>query len=102
MSSKKNERNPLLDYLASKPVKVSQPKKKVVVDTAEQKQRITIHLSKGIIDRAKNAVYWEPGLTLTDLAEQALKVELDKLEKKRGDKYPQRKKDQLKGGRPLQ
>ena len=103
MKKKKNELlHPLTEYLASK--KIVSKKKDVEQTNTDSsiKQRITIHLSKGTIDRAKNAVYWEPGLTLTDLAERALIKELDALEKKRGEAYPQRKNMQLKGGRPLQ
>lgn len=64
------------------------------------KERMTFHLPPDVIDRAKNAVYWTPGLTLADLAARALSRALDGLEKKRGKRFPRRKAE-LKGGRPV-
>jgi len=65
------------------------------------KQRITIHLTKDLIERVKDAVFWQPGMTLTSLAEEALETALKKLEKTRGSTYPKRTQNNLKGGRPL-
>lgn len=65
------------------------------------KQRITIHLSTELIDRVKNAVFWEPGLTLAAFAEYALYQAVEKLEQERGAPYPQRREQNLRGGRPL-
>jgi predicted DNA binding CopG/RHH family protein len=65
------------------------------------KQRITIHLSTELIDRVKNAVFWEPGLTLAAFAEYALHQAVEKLEQERGAPYPQRREQNLRGGRPL-
>lgn len=65
------------------------------------KQRITLHLSVELIDRVKNAVYWEPGLTIAGFAEKALEKAIDKLEKEKGDSYPTRHDYRLKSGRPI-
>jgi len=67
---------------------------------AKAKERMTFHLPVQVMDRAKNAVFWTPGLTLTDLAAQALTEAVDRLEKKRGEVFPPRKAE-LKGGRPM-
>ena len=64
------------------------------------KERLTVHLPVGLIDRVKNVVYWTPGLTLAGLAKDALAQTVDRLEKKRGEAYPAREAE-LKGGRPL-
>jgi hypothetical protein len=64
------------------------------------KERMTFHLPVRVMERAKNAVFWTPGLTLADLAAQALTDAVDRLEKKRGKVFPPRKAD-LKGGRPM-
>jgi len=64
------------------------------------KERMTFHLPVEVMERAKNAVFWTPGLTLADLAAQALTESVDRLEKKRGEVFPPRKAD-LKGGRPM-
>ncbi|MEX0849639.1 MAG: hypothetical protein WD055_05390 [Candidatus Dependentiae bacterium] len=107
MAKKKNktiEANPLTDYLSpqAKP-KQTKPATKTVetLDEKALKQRVTIHISVDLIDKVKNAVYWEPGLTLTEFAERAFLRELKKWEKDWGEEYPQRQDYQLKGGRPL-
>ncbi len=64
----------------------------------QAKERMTFHLPVEVMERAKNAVYWTPGLTLADLAAQALTDAVDRLEKKKGEPFPPRKAD-LKGGR---
>ncbi|MGE0009830.1 MAG: hypothetical protein AB7F19_04750 [Candidatus Babeliales bacterium] len=105
MSNKKTiGSNPLMAYLSQE----IEPKKnstaqKTKNDTSDvsPKQRVTIHLSTDLINKVKDAVYWEPGLTLTAFAEDALQKALEKLEKKRGEKYPERTDHNLKGGRPL-
>jgi len=90
--------NPLTDYLS---VKSPVSEKPTVSIEPQLKQRITVHMSIELIDRVKNAVYWEPGLTLTEFAERAFDRELKKWEKEWGEQYPKRKEYQLKGGRPL-
>jgi len=51
-------------------------------------------------ERAKNAVFWTPGLTLANLAAQAFTNAVDRLEKKRGEAFPPRNLEP-KGGRPM-
>lgn len=100
--------NPLTDYLSTEPKK-NPPTTTIAATKIEKKdepihtlkQRVTIHISVELIDRVKNTVYWEPGLTLTEFAERAFNRELQKWEKEWGEEYPQRKEYQLKGGRPL-
>ena len=64
------------------------------------KARMTFHLPVDVIEHAKNAVYWTPGLTLADLAARALTRVLDEIERKRGKVFPQRR-EELRGGRPI-
>lgn len=66
----------------------------------KDKQRLTIQLSGEILERAKNAVYWTPGLTLSSLAEEGLKRAVESIEKKHGSSFPHRK-EELKAGRPM-
>ncbi len=104
MSKKTIGSNPLMAYLSSSleaAEKTKQPKAKKIEESTSPKQRVTIHLSTDLINKVKDAVYWEPGLTLTAFAEDALLKALEKLEKKRGEKYPEREDHNLKGGRPL-
>ncbi|OGH59744.1 MAG: hypothetical protein A3G34_07990 [Candidatus Lindowbacteria bacterium RIFCSPLOWO2_12_FULL_62_27] len=65
-----------------------------------KKERLTIHVSTDIIDRVKNAVFWTPGLTLSELTECALTEAVDSLEKKRRGKF-QKRTGELKVGRPM-
>lgn len=102
--------NPLEEYLASS----REPKERISVEAVEKpqeqefsteapvgKQRITLHISASVIDRVKNAVYWEPGLTLAGFAEEALEKALNELEAERGTPFPQRREHRLRGGRPI-
>lgn len=65
-----------------------------------EKVRLTVHVPVSVSDRAKNAVFWTPGLTLADLAERALRNELDRIEAERGEPFPNRT-SELRGGRPI-
>lgn len=97
--------SPLAEYLSA--VREVEEVKHAVQPVQQQqlspskKQRVTIHVPVELIERVKNAVYWEPGMTFAGFAEQALQEALEKLESKRGSQYPTRKDRQLKGGRPI-
>ena len=65
-----------------------------------QRERFTSKLPVEVIERARNAVYWTPGLTLAGLTESALTAYLDALEAERGETFPQRQ-GELKLGRPI-
>lgn len=64
------------------------------------KARMTVQLDEEVLECAKNAVYWTPGLTLAQLTEEALKEALERLEKKRKEPFPKRQ-SELKAGRPV-
>lgn len=70
------------------------------------KVRATFHVSAELLEEARNAVVYLAGpptrLTLADLAETALKKELERLRKvhNSGEKFPARN-GELKGGRPI-
>ncbi len=98
--------NPLEEYLASsrephQPGEMEKKEQIVSGQPLEGKQRITLHISAEVIDRVKNAVYWEPGLTLAGFAQEALEKALNDLEAQRGEPFPQRREHRLRGGRPL-
>jgi hypothetical protein len=69
-------------------------------DDESAKERLTVHVSKGVADRARDCAYFIPGLTLAALAEDALRVAVEKLERKHGP-FAKRAEKKLKGGRPL-
>jgi hypothetical protein len=99
--------NPLEAYLAATSTKNVSKKDAAYDDQLSdalesvKKQRITIHLPIDLIEKIKNVVFWEPGLTLTALAQEAFERAVAQLEKERGATYPERKERSLKGGRPL-
>lgn len=62
--------------------------------------RLTVQIDETVIERARNAVYWTPGLTLSAFVEKALVRALFGLEEQRGEAFPNRQKD-LKAGRPV-
>lgn len=70
------------------------------------KIRATLYLSEELLNEARNAVVHLAGypahLTLTKLAEQALRAELARLKEQfhQGRAFPQRA-SELKGGRPI-
>ncbi|HEY6320810.1 MAG TPA: hypothetical protein VJA16_04555, partial [Thermoanaerobaculia bacterium] len=62
--------------------------------------RLAFHLPAALLERAQNAVYHTPGLTLAALALAALTRELDRLEEQRGHPFPARH-GPLRTGRPI-
>ncbi len=61
------------------------------------KMRITFYISRDIVESAKNAAYWTPGMTLSSLAEQALAEYIDTLENRRSEPFQPRESDLAKG-----
>jgi hypothetical protein len=51
---------------------------------------VGVSLDPEVLERARNAVYWTPGLTLTALATTALAAAVDYLEHERGKPFPAR------------
>ncbi|MGE0206755.1 MAG: hypothetical protein AB7R69_02785 [Candidatus Babeliales bacterium] len=91
--------NPLEAYFGSKKEELKQTNPEKM--TVKKKERITIHLPVDLIEKIKNAVFWEPGLTLTAFAEYAFEQALQVQEEKRGKPYPERQERNLKSGRPV-
>lgn len=61
------------------------------------KMRITFYISKNVVESAKNAAYWTPGMTLSSLAEQALSNYVAVLEDQREAPFLPRENDLTKG-----
>ncbi|THB65170.1 MAG: hypothetical protein D6E12_13215 [Desulfovibrio sp.] len=62
-----------------------------------EKTRITFYLTTDTVERAKNATFWTPGMTLSSLAERALEEAVSRLENDRGEAFPQRDAELAKG-----
>ncbi len=71
-----------------------------------EKVRATLYLPRDILDEARNAAVYLAGpparLTLTKLAEDALRAELERLKEQfnEGKDFPARD-EELRGGRPI-
>ena len=55
----------------------------------------------GLIEKARDVVFFLPGLTMASFMEQALVAQLERAEKKRGEPFPSRAGAILKTGRPV-
>lgn len=64
------------------------------------KRRYTIHVSTELFDRARNAAYWLPGVTVSGLVEAGVQREVERLEKLNGGPF-KRRVGELVGGRPI-
>jgi hypothetical protein len=77
-----------------------------MLDHEVGKVRATLYLPSDILDEARNAVVFLAGpparLTLTKLAESALRAELERLKERYndGNEFPARD-EELRGGRPI-
>ncbi len=69
--------------------------------TRPKKERVTFQLPVELIEKARDAVYWTPGLTMGSLMEGALVAHLDRVEKKRGLPFASRAGAAVRTGRPV-
>ena len=69
-------------------------------EAAEGRRKLTVHLEADIVNRVKNAAYWNPRLTIAKIAERGIRLALKEVEKDHGGAYPQRE-GELVGGRPI-
>ena len=66
-----------------------------------RRERFTVNLPTHVIERARAAAYFTPGLTLSSLVERALAAEIEVLEQQRGEAFPSLDKGSLSPGRPV-
>lgn len=64
------------------------------------RERITVSLDAELLAKARNAAFYTPGTSLTDLVASGLSRELNRLEKLRGGAFPTRTAE-LKPGRKI-
>ena len=55
----------------------------------------------GLIEKARDVVFFSPGLTMASFMEDVLVVQLKRAEKKRGEPFPSRAGAALRSGRPV-
>jgi hypothetical protein len=73
----------------------------VVKATRTPKERVTFQLPVELIEKARDVVYFTPGLTMARLMEDALVAQLKWREKSRGQIFPSRAGAALRTGRPV-
>jgi hypothetical protein len=78
----------------------AEPPKAPTPEPVTGRQKLTVHLDADIVNRVKNAAYWNPRLTIAKIAERGIRLALREVEKENGGPYPQRDGD-LVGGRPI-
>ncbi len=79
-------------------LRIRERRKKAREESA-RRDRLTVKLPVGLIERARNAVFWTEGLTLTGLIEESLENAIARLERRRGQPFTERSAD-LRAGRP--
>jgi hypothetical protein len=77
------------------------PEKATIPEAAGAKQRFTVSINAESIEKARQAVYYTPGMTLSALVEKAIQTEIDTMEKERGEPFPEGEEVRLSVGRPL-
>lgn len=61
--------------------------------------KITIEMDRALAQKLRSAVYYTPGLTMYQVVEKGVEVVIDKLERDRGEPFPDFN-GTLDGGRP--
>ena len=69
--------------------------------TTPDKQKLAVKLPSDLVEKARDAVYWTPGMTLNGLVQFALSHTLECMESLRGVPFPPRGRN-LPTGRPVQ
>lgn len=70
-------------------------------ESSGEKKRMTVHIPGELAERIKNAVYWTPGLTVSEVAEKGLTWVIEELEEENDGPFEERDQE-LKGGRPVE
>lgn len=65
------------------------------------KEQMTISISKALLDKVKDIVYWTPGTTLSGLVHDCFVNLVIAMENERGEPFPERG-GVLRRGRPIQ
>jgi hypothetical protein len=67
---------------------------------APRRAKVTVVLDGALVERIRNAAYWNPELSVAGVAEMGIKIALERIEKEHGGAYPPRS-GKLRAGRPL-
>lgn len=101
MSKRKGMSADILDTLlpdapaeeeSAAPGKASRTKKKTAAGKKKAAVRapLSVSIDADLVEQARDVVYWSPGLSLTELVAEALRREIGRREKSRGEAFPAR------------
>jgi hypothetical protein len=65
------------------------------------KERVTFQLPVALIEKARDVVFFSPGLTMARLMAEALITQIEKVERRHGKPFPSRAGAALRTGRPV-
>lgn len=93
------ERDPFASIIPESAEEVS-IKPPAPVAGSGQRGKLTVSLDVELINRVKNAAYWNPRLNIAKIAERGIKQAIEEVERENGGRYKQRESD-LKSGFPM-
>lgn len=64
------------------------PAQATVKADGQKKEKLTVHLTHDLIERVKNAAYWNPRLTIASIAELGVKYAIEQVERENGEPTP--------------
>ena len=85
------------------PPKVKVERRRKPIQTAvgpKGRGKLTVHLERDLVERIKNAVYWNPRLTIARIAAEGIRGVIEEVESENGGPYRPRE-TELVGGRPI-
>ena len=100
--------DPFADLIPEPPVAVPEPVAvagpvqalPAVPAKAPRRAKVTVVLDGELVERIRNADYWDPEMTVASVAEMGIKLALERIEKRHGGAYPPRT-TRLRAGRPM-
>jgi hypothetical protein len=78
----------------------AEPRPAPIAHRSPARRKLTVHLRPDVIERVKNAAYWNPRLTIAAIAEAGILQAIESIEREQGGPYPPREQE-LRGGRPI-
>lgn len=88
------------DASGPSPEQSSQEPKASISKQSPKRAKITVVVDGELVERIKNAAYWNPALTVASVTEMGIRLAMERIEKDHGGPYPTRTTN-LRPGRPL-
>lgn len=65
------------------------------------RRALSVYIDEAALEKLRDAAYWLPGTSLSDIVESAVVEHLERLEQDRGGPFDPRPTARLKAGRPM-